>query len=151
MKYKVNEIKVSYQEKLASLPSELIHNSQDAANILFDHWDKDTIGLHESFKVVLLSNSNQVKGIYELSSGGLTATVVDIRLLFAVVLKTISVGIILAHNHPSGKLTPSEADKQITQKIKDAADYLDINVLDHIILAPDGSHYSFADNDFFTT
>jgi len=146
MNYKVNEIKISYQEKLQTLRSENIKNSQDAANLLFDHWDKNTIGLHESFKILLLNNSNKVKGIYELSSGGITGTVVDIRLLFAVVLKSISVGIILAHNHPSGKLKPSETDINLTQKIKNASEYLDIKVLDHLILTPDNSYFSFADN-----
>ena len=149
MKYKVNEIKVSYQEKLATLQSEHIQSSEDAATLLFDTWDKNTIGLYESFKILLLNNSNKVKGIYELSSGGITGTVVDIRLLFAVVLKSISVGIILVHNHPSGKLQPSEADKQLTRKIKDAADYLDIKLLDHLILTPSGSYYSFSDNGLF--
>jgi len=146
MNYKVNEIKISYQEKLQTLQSENIKSSEDAANLLFDHWDKNTIGLHESFKILLLNNSNKVKGIYELSSGGITGTVVDIRLLFAVVLKSISVGIILAHNHPSGKLKPSETDIHLTQKIKNASEYLDIKLLDHLILTPDNSYFSFADN-----
>ena len=146
MNYKVNEIKISYQEKLQTLQSENIKSSEDAANLLFDHWDKNTIGLHESFKILLLNNSNKVKGIYQLSSGGITGTVVDIRLLFAVVLKSISVGIILAHNHPSGKLKPSETDINLTQKIKNASEYLDIKVLDHLILTPDNSYFSFADN-----
>ena len=146
MKYKVNEIKISYQEKLATLQSENIKSSDDAAKLFFDHWDKHTIGLYESFKILLLNNSNKVKGIYELSSGGITGTVVDIRLLFAVVLKSISVGIILAHNHPSGKLQPSEADKQLTRKIKNASEYLDIKLLDHLILTPEGSYFSFSDN-----
>jgi len=146
MKYKVNEIKVSYQEKLATLHAENINSSEDAANLLFNYWDKNTIGLQESFKILLLNNSNKVKGVYELSSGGITGTLVDIRLLFAVVLKSISVGIILAHNHPSGTLKPSEADKNLTQKIKNASEYLDIKLLDHLVLAPDGSYFSFSDN-----
>ncbi len=116
MKHKVNEIKVSYQEKLQTLQSEKISSSDDAAKLLFDYWDTNTIGLYESFKILLLNNSNKIKGVYELSSGGVTGTVVDIRLLFAVVLKSISVGIILAHNHPSGNLKPSEADKNITRQ-----------------------------------
>lgn len=146
MKYKVNEIKVSYQEKLQTLHSEKISSSEDAAKLLFDYWDTNTIGLYESFKILLLNNSNKIKGVYELSSGGVTGTVVDIRLLFAVVLKSISVGIILAHNHPSGNLKPSEADKQITLKIKNAAEYLDIKILDHLILTPNGEYFSFSDN-----
>ena len=149
MKFKVNEIKVSYQEKLLTLQSEKIKSSQDASMLLFEHWDKNTIGLYESFKILLLNNSNKVKGIYELSSGGITGTVVDIRLLFAVVLKSISVGIILAHNHPSGNLKPSELDKTLTHKIKNASEYLDIKLLDHLILTPDGSYFSFSDNGLF--
>ncbi len=70
---------------------------------------------------------------------------VDLRILFAVVLKTLSIGIILAHNHPSGTLKPSEADKSLTRKIQKAAELFDIRVLDHIILVPDGTYFSFAD------
>ncbi len=150
MKYKVNEIKISYQEKLATLQSENIKSSDDAAKLFFDHWDKHTIGLYESFKILMLNNSNKVKGIYELSSGGITGTIVDIRLLFAVVLKSISVGIILAHNHPSGKLKPSQSDINLTKKIKTASEYLDINLLDHLVLAPDGTYFSFTDNGLLT-
>ena len=71
---------------------------------------------------------------------------VDLRILFAVILKTLSVAIVLCHNHPSGTLKASKADKDITEKIKNAARFFDIIVLDHIILAPDASYYSFADN-----
>ncbi|WP_299780503.1 JAB domain-containing protein [uncultured Formosa sp.] len=144
MKSKVNEIQVRYKEKLKSSLS--ISCSQDACNILYDNWDKDTIGLHESFKILLLNNSNKVKGVYELSSGGITGTLVDIRILFAIVLKSVSPAIILCHNHPSSKLIPSEADKQITCKIKEASIFLDVKVLDHIIIVPNGAYFSFADN-----
>lgn len=95
---------------------------------------------------MLLNNSNKVKGIYELSKGGITGTMVDIRILFAIVLKSLSVGIILSHCHPSGQLKPSEADKNITKKIKQAAQLFDIKVLDHLIIAPNSEYYSFADN-----
>lgn len=144
MKSKVNEIQVRYKEKLKASLS--IGCSQDASKILYDNWNKDTIGLHESFKIILLNNSNKVKGIYELSTGGITGTLVDIRLLFAIVLKSVSTAIILAHNHPSGKLKPSIADKELTSKIKEAALFLDIKVLDHLIIVPNGSFYSFADS-----
>lgn len=146
MKTQVNEIKISYKERITSPFWRKIKSSKDAAEMLIESWDKDTIALHESFKVVLLNNSNKVKGIYQLSKGGITGTLVDVRILFAVVLKSLSVAIILTHNHPSGKLKPSEADKQITQKIKNAADLFDIKVLDHILIVPNGGFYSFADN-----
>ena len=99
----------------------------------------------ESFKVLLLNNSNKIKGIYQLSTGGITGTLVDIRILFAVILKSLSVAVILSHCHPSGKLIPSEADKQLTQKIKNAAAFFDVKVLDHLIIVPNGEYYSFAD------
>lgn len=146
MKDKVNEIQISYKERVPAPFWKKISSSQDASELLFEHWNKNTIELQESFKVVLLNNSNKVKGIYELSKGGITGTMIDLRILFAVVLKTVSVGIILTHNHPSGKLQPSEADKRITEKIKKAAKLFDVNVLDHLIIAPNGEYYSFADN-----
>ncbi len=146
MKDKVNEIKISYKEKRQASKSFTITSSKDAAKLFFEHWNSDTISIHESFKVMLLNNSNKVKAIFEVSTGGITGTVVDIRILFAVVLKSLSVGIILAHNHPSGKLKPSKSDIQITSKIKSACDFLDIKILDHLILTPHGEFYSFSDN-----
>ena len=146
MKDKVNELKISYKEKIRTSKSIGIKSSADAGKLLFEHWDKNTIGLQETFKVLLLNNSNKVKGIYQLSTGGLTGTLVDIRILFAVILKSLSVGIILAHNHPSGKLKASNADIQLTNKIKKAAVYFDVKVLDHLIIIPNGEFYSFADN-----
>lgn len=144
MKDKVNEIQVSYKEKIKA--STIISSSADAGLLLFEHWNKDTIGLSETFKVLLLNNSNKVKGIYEVSNGGITGTLVDLRILFAVILKTLSVGIILVHNHPSGKLGPSESDKSLTNKIKNASKLFDIKVLDHLIIVPNGNYYSFSDN-----
>tara|TARA_R110002096_G_scaffold99387_1_gene220187 strand:- start:782 stop:1231 length:450 start_codon:yes stop_codon:yes gene_type:complete len=145
MKSKVNEIQISYKEKIAMSKSQAIKSSADAGKLLFETWDKNTIGLQESFKVLLLNNANKVKGVYELSKGGITGTLVDIRILFAVVLKSVSVGIILSHSHPSGKLLPSEADKKLTEKIKNAAAFFDVKVLDHIIIVPNGDYYSFSD------
>ncbi|WP_423997130.1 JAB domain-containing protein [Maribacter sp. IgM3_T14_3] len=146
MKDKVNEIQISYKERVPATFWKKINSSQDASELLYEHWNKNTIELQESFKVVLLNNSNKVKGIYQLSQGGITGTMIDLRILFAVVLKTLSVAIILTHNHPSGKLIPSEADKKITEKIKKAAALFDVKVLDHLIIIPNGEYYSFADN-----
>lgn len=146
MQHKINEIKISYNGGIRSDFWHKIKSATDAAELLHGHWDKDTIALHESFKVVLLNNSNKVKGIYLLSKGGITGTTVDLRILFAVILKTLSVAIILTHNHPSGTLKASAADREITSKIKRAAELFDVKLLDHIIITPDGEHYSFADN-----
>jgi len=142
----VSEIKISYKNRVTSSNLTKISASSDAAKILFETWDNDTIELHESFKIMLLNNSNIVKGIYEISSGGITGTLVDIRIIFAVVLKSLSTAIILAHNHASGNLKPSEADKRLTSKIKQASELLDIKLLDHLILTPNQGYFSFADD-----
>lgn len=146
MKSKVNEIKISYTERIPAPFWKKVSSSEDISQMLYEHWNKNTISIHESFKIVLLNNSNKVKGIYLVSQGGITGTLVDLRILFAVVLKSLAVGIILCHNHPSSKLEPSEADKNLTAKIKKAAKLFDVMVLDHLIIAPNGEYYSFADN-----
>ena len=144
-KYQVQEIQVSYTGKIPTQQWQ-IKSSKDAANILQSVWNQNTIALQESFAVLLLNNSNYVKGIYKLSTGGVSATLVDIRLLFAVALKSVTTALVLAHNHPTGRMDPSNLDKQLTKRIVDAAAYFDIKVLDHIILSPFDEYYSFADS-----
>ena len=100
---------------------------------------------HEEFWVVYLNNANKVLHREQLSKGGISGTLVDIRLGMKKALVLGAVSLILAHNHPSGNLVPSEADKEITRKFTKAANSLDIKVLDHLIIAHD-SYFSFADN-----
>jgi DNA repair protein RadC len=145
METKVNEIAISYSGNIKAKSYPKVTSSQHAAAIFFEHWDKNNIELQESFKMLLLNNSNKVKAIYTLSIGGITGTLVDIRIVFAVVLKSLTTAVILAHNHPSGTLRPSEPDKALTQKIKRAGELLDIKILDHLILTPEGDYFSFAD------
>ncbi|MBO0321703.1 DNA repair protein RadC [Muricauda sp. CAU 1633] len=99
---------------------------------------------HEEFWIVYLNNSNKVIHKSQLSKGGITGTLVDVRLVLKQALDLGAVGIILAHNHPSGTLKPSAADKQITDKLKKASEALDIKILDHLILAQH-HYFSFAD------
>ena len=146
MRNKVNEIKVSYKERIPAKFWQKIGSSKDAAEVFYDNWDKETIGLQESFKVMLLNNSNRVKGIYQLSTGGITGTLVDIRILFALALKSMAVALIVSHSHPSGALKPSQSDRVITDEIKKAGELLKIKLLDHLIIVPDGGYYSFADS-----
>ncbi|ASO03837.1 DNA repair protein RadC [Arenibacter algicola] len=101
---------------------------------------------HEEFWIVFLNNSNAVLQAGQLSKGGITGTLVDVRLVLKQALELGAVGLILAHNHPSGTLRPSEADKQITRKLKVAAEALDIKVLDHIIITQK-EYFSFADEN----
>ena len=100
--------------------------------------------MYEEFWIVYLNNSNKIIAKSQLSKGGITGTVVDVRLVFKTALELGAVGIILAHNHPSGTIQPSEADKQITQKLKSGGEQLDIRILDHIIVT-ETQYFSFSD------
>ncbi|MFK7780913.1 DNA repair protein RadC [Psychroserpens sp.] len=99
---------------------------------------------HEEFWIIYLNNSNKVIQKNQLSKGGITGTLVDVRLALKTALEVGAVGLILVHNHPSGTLKPSEADKNLTQKLKTAAQSLDIKILDHLIIT-ESSYFSFAD------
>ena len=93
----------------------------------------------------MLDNSNSSVGYAKISQGGITGTVVDLRIIAKYAVESLCTSVIIAHNHPSGKTTPSEADKTVTNKIKSALATLDINLMDHIILT-ETEHFSFADN-----
>lgn len=99
---------------------------------------------HEEFWIVYLNNSNKVLHKNQLSKGGITGTLVDVRLVMKTAIEVGATGLILSHNHPSGTLKPSEADKQITQKLKVASESMDIKVLDHLIIT-EKAYFSFAD------
>jgi DNA repair protein RadC len=124
-----------------SLKIDKIGSSQDVYHLL-----QPILGdlEHEEFWILFLNNSNKVLHKAQLSKGGITGTLVDVRLVMKQTLELGAVAIILAHNHPSGTLRPSAADKQITQKIKTASETLDVKVLDHLIITQK-SYYSFAD------
>ena len=120
-----------------------IKSSADAFQVL-----QPRIGAlpHEEFWSLYLNNANKVVYKNRLSKGGITATMVDVRLLFKKAIEQGAVAIIVAHNHPSGKLTPSNVDKQLTQKIKSAGITVDIKLLDHLIITQK-EYFSFADNN----
>lgn len=103
---------------------------------------------HEEFWILYLNNSNKVISKSQLSKGGITGTLVDVRLVFKTALETGATSLILCHNHPSGALTPSDADKQITRKLKLAGDSLEIKVLDHLIVT-ENHYFSFVDEGIF--
>lgn len=120
---------------------EIIRNSKDVANYLQAQLQYKS---HEVFIAIFLNQANKILHNEILSEGGITGTVVDPRILLRKALEHNAVSIILCHNHPSGNLNPSLADKQLTNKIKDAAKLLDITVADHIIVSSEG-YFSFAD------
>jgi DNA repair protein RadC len=99
---------------------------------------------HEVFAVLFLNQANKIKHFEIVSTGGITGTVADPRVILRKALDEDAVSLILCHNHPSGSLKPSRADEELTKKIKEAAKYFDINVMDHIIVSESG-YYSFAD------
>lgn len=119
-----------------------ISSSQDAFHIL-----QPIIGElgHEEFWVIFLNNSNKVLRKEQVSKGGLTGTLVDVRMVMKMAIELSAVGMILGHNHPSGSLKPSQADKKLTAKLKTAGQSLDIQVLDHIIVT-EKQYFSFADD-----
>lgn len=139
----LQEIQVNYKR---SYDTESITCSSDAERICRDAFllTKANISLREYFYIVLLNRANECIGFYQLSSGGLTGTVADIRLAFSIALKCLASGMIITHCHPSGRIKPSQADIKLTQKFKEAGKILDVTLLDHIILT-ENSHYSFAD------
>ncbi|MGG5577766.1 JAB domain-containing protein [Myroides sp. C15-4] len=139
-----SEIELIYKSKVKVSERPRIDSSYSAFEVALKAWDENKIELLEQFNVLMLSNNNRVLGVLEISSGGITGTVVDLRLIFAALLKAKATAFILVHNHPSGKLQPSDADRQITQKIKQASQILDIALLDHLIITSE-SYYSFAD------
>jgi DNA repair protein RadC len=142
--FQVAEINITYRPKFKACERPQISSSKDLHSILYNNWDLDKLELQEQFKIVLLNRANKVLGISEVSTGGFAGTVADPKVIFSTALKACASSIILSHNHPSGNLKPSQADLNLTRKIKNGGELLDIAVLDHIILTAE-SYYSFAD------
>jgi len=142
----ISEVKLIYRTKVKASERPHIRNSNDAFELFLESWDQDAIEHTEEFKLMLLNRSNKVLGISSLSKGGTTGTVVDVRLLLQYAIKSNAYAIIICHNHPSGNLQPSDADKNITHKVKSSATVMDIQLLDHIIIIPEGKYSSMADD-----
>jgi DNA repair protein RadC len=140
----VAEIQLSYRPKKKPNPT-IISSSQSAFEEILKWIPEDTIALKEYFVVMYLNRANEIIGVFNASSGGITSTIADPRLIITVALKSAAVGMILAHNHPSGNVRPSEADKYMTSNLKGIADLLDIKLVDHLIVS-EISYYSFAEN-----
>jgi DNA repair protein RadC len=140
----VAEVELVYKSKVKPSERPQVKSSKESYNLLLQTWDQNRIEFVEQFKVILMNRANRVLGIYVLSTGGVTGTVADPKLVFIAALKANACNIILSHNHPSGNLKPSRADEDLTRKIKEAGIFLDIKVIDHIIVTSEG-YYSFSD------
>jgi len=143
----IAEVKLSYvPSKPDTKNRPIMTSSKQSFETFFYFWDMSQIAYRESFKVMLLNRANRVIGIMNVSEGGQAGTVADPKMILQSALLSHAASIILCHNHPSGNTRPSEADIKLTKKIKEGAGFLDINLLDHIILTPEGNYYSFADD-----
>ena len=130
--------------KRALIKKELnqIRSSRDANDLILPYFLDLT---HEEFFCIFLNRANKVIKVDQISKGGVSGTVTDVRIIFKNAVLLTASGVIVAHNHPSGNLNPSESDVKITRKIKEAGDILDVQLLDHLIIH-DSDYYSFADN-----
>lgn len=142
---KIPEIKISFKiDKVKKSEMIQIASSKDGYDVLRQIFDADTIDWLEESIVLCLNRANKVVGFYKLSAGGMNGVIMDTKVVFTVALNCGASSIVVAHNHPSGKLYPSEADIRITQNLKNAGEIMDIPLLDHIIVTDEG-YYSFAD------
>jgi DNA repair protein RadC len=142
--FKVTEVELIYHNKTKVADRPKVVTSRQAHDILKHTWDLNRIELVEQFRIMLLDRRNAVIGLSTVSTGGISGCVVDPKIIFATALKARASGIILAHNHPSGNLTASQADIDLTRKMSLGAKYLEMQVLDHLIVTREG-YYSFAD------
>ncbi len=138
-------VSVQYSSKMPYRERPQIRTSAEAHQMLWPYF-REQHEVQEFFRLILLDRGNRAKGVYTVSQGGLHGTVADPKLIFSVALATLSSSIVIAHNHPSGQCRPSEEDILLTRKLVQGAKYLDIAILDHVILCGPDSYYSFADN-----
>jgi len=142
--YKSNLPEITLKLKKGDVLKAKISSSKDAADLFRQVWDTDTLDICESVLVIFLNRSNNTIGWFKVSQGGLSGTIIDNRLILVTALNCLASGIIVCHNHPSGNTRPSDADRKVTEKLKQAATLLEISLLDHVILTED-SYFSFAD------
>ena len=138
----IAEVQISYSSHVKAKDRMKVTGSKDAADAFRAIWPAYD---HIEFSYMLMLNrQNQILGYHQLSKGGMTGAVIDVRVIFQVALKACATSLILAHNHPSGNLETSDADRKISRQIKEAGKILDIPLLDHLILTSD-SFFSMAD------
>lgn len=142
----IAEVDISYSHLVRPSMMRQINCSDDSYKAFLSLWDLSIIEYVEQFKIMLLSRNNKCLGIKTIGTGGIDAVTVDPKVIFQTALKTNASAIILCHNHPSCNMTPSQADISLTQKVFKAGKFLDINVLDHLIISAD-TYYSFADEN----
>lgn len=142
--FAVNEVEIHYRNRIPYQDRIQITRSATAYEILRAAWDENRLDLLEQFKILLLDRKNNCLAISDVASGGMSACLVDPKVIFVTALKVNASGIILAHNHPSGNLQPSPQDLTLTRKLVECGKLLDLAILDHLIVTA-RTYYSFAD------
>ena len=140
----VGEVKLSYQKRKEVTFSKIRH-SKDMEEFIRTVFPVELINHREFSYAIFLDRGNNILGYFMISSGGIAGTVIDVRVVFQAALLSNASSLAIFHNHPSGNLTPSKADKMITEKLVETGKILDIPLLDHLIITED-NYYSFADN-----
>ncbi len=141
---KVSEVQLSYKTTVKASDRPQINTSEDVHRVLQSNWNYEIIKFIEEFKIILLNRANRVLGIVPISVGGTSGTIADPKIIYVAALKCNAASVILVHNHPSGNLKPSQADIELTKKLRNAGQFLDLPVIEHIILTKEG-YLSFAD------
>ncbi len=134
----------SIKKNQSEFPRQKISSSKDAEQFIRQFYGDD-LQVYESFFLLLLNQANETVGYAKISQGGIAGTIVDVKIIAKYVVDTLSQAVVLAHNHPSGNIRPSQADENITTRIKATLNLFDCKVLDHIILTAD-NYFSFQDN-----
>jgi len=140
--HRISEVKLIYKNRVPARDRIKIKNAQEAFDVFWRAWDLETVEHIEEMKMLLLDRSNKALGIVTISKGGTTGTSIDVKLIMQYALKTNAHRIILAHNHPSGNLNPSEADSKVTELIRKACKIFDMKLLDHLIISPGETYKS---------
>lgn len=142
--YNISEVKLSYRSKPTKAKRVQISCSADCYKVLIDNWDKGELEHKESFKILLLNQNSIVLGIYTVAEGGIAGIQVDVRVILQAAILANACSIVLAHNHPSGNISPSFEDSTTTKGVILAANTMNIRVYDHIIVGRN-KYFSFAE------
>lgn len=139
------ELKLSYRRTKRRRQTGALRSSMDSFEVMKTVFDQDLIEAREEFIVLYLNRANEIIGYYKAFQGGVSSVVADTKLILSTGLKVLASGIILAHNHPSGRIIPSEQDIRLTRRVKEACKLVDMELLDHLIVTAENGFYSFAD------
>jgi len=145
----VTEITIAYRPRKRALNRPKIITLEDAIDAILCGFNKDTMMLQEQFVVLYLNQTNSVLGVFKASIGGISGTVIDTRIIFSVGLKLLATKMIIAHNHPSGNVEPSIADEELTLRLQQAGEIMEIRLIDHLIFDAFKNYYSFAGESYW--